>query len=280
MSVYIITGKLGSGKTLVCVGRIHDYLARGARVATNLNIFMHHMAEKPDSMVFVERLPDYPTVESLTDLGSGNESYDEEKNGLLVLDEAGTWLNTRAWASDKGRQPMLDWMLHARKLGWDVLLIVQDLNIIDKQVRLALAEHLVICKRADRLAIPFLSKIIKLFTGVQLTFPKIHFATVRYGCERESPIVDRWWYAGKRFYSAYDTKQVFNPFYEHGTFCTLPKRYLVPQNRPKSARHSILVRKAGLYALGWIFERLGLLRPSDWLVTAPVRRTGLMSRAG
>ena len=280
MSVYIITGKLGSGKTLVCVGRIHDYLARGARVATNLDIFMAHMAERVDSAAFVERLPDYPTCEALTDLGSGNDSYDEDKNGLLVLDEAGTWLNTRAWSSDKGRQPMLDWMLHARKLGWDVLLIVQDLQIIDKQVRLALAEHLVICKRADRLAIPLLSKVVKFVTGVQLTFPKIHFATVRYGCERESPIVDRWWYAGKRFYPAYDTKQVFNPFYEHGTYCTLPKRYLVPQNRPERAPRFLLGRKVFLYCLAVIFERVGLLRRSDWLISAPGRRTSLMSRVG
>lgn len=278
MSVYIITGKLGSGKTLVCVGRIHDYLAKGSRVATNLDIFMEHMAEKRDSMAFVERLPDYPTAESLDALGSGNTSYDEDKNGLLVLDECGTWLNTRAWAGDKGRQPMLDWMLHARKLGWDVLLIVQDLQIIDKQIRLALAEHLVSCKRADRLAIPFVSKVIKLFTGYQLTFPKIHFATVRYGAERESPVVDRWWYAGKRFYAAYDTKQTFNPFYDHGTFCTLPKRYLVPQYVQKAPSGASVVVKIATVGLALVFERLGLLRRHDWLVLHPVSNGGLMRR--
>jgi len=277
MSVYIVTGKLGAGKTLVCVGRIYDYLARGARVATNLDIHMDHMATKANSMAFVERLPDYPTAESLYDLGSGNTSYDEEKNGLLVLDEGGTWLNTRAYA-DKSRQPMLDWMLHARKLGWDVLLIVQDLQIIDKQIRLALAEHLVICKRADRLAIPLLSKVIKLFTGIQLTFPKIHFATVRYGAERESPIVDRWWYAGKKFYKAYDTKQTFNPFYQHGTFCTLPKRYLVPQNQPKKASPAVIVGKVCTYGLGVVFERLGLHGRHDFLVVHPQRNGGLMCR--
>lgn len=278
MSVYIITGKLGSGKTLVCVGRIYDYLSRGCRVATNLDIHMQHLATRADSMATVERLPDYPTAESLTDLGSGNVSYDEEKNGLLVLDECGTWLNTRAYA-DKSRQPMLDWMLHARKLGWDVLLIVQDLQIIDKQIRLALAEHLVICKRADRLAIPMLSKVVKVVTGVQLTFPKIHFATVRYGSERESPIVDRWWYAGKRFYQAYDTKQTFNPFYPHGTFCTMPKRYLVPQGTPEKAPHAVLFKKAALVGLALVLERLGLLARDGWLVSKPVSRGGLMCRA-
>lgn len=261
----MITGKLGAGKTLVCVGRIYEYLQRGCRVATNLDIFMDHLADSRESMAFVERLPDYPTAANLAALGSGNESYDEEKNGLLVLDECGTWLNTRGF-SEKGRQAMIDWMLHARKLGWDVLLIVQDIEIIDKQVRLALAEHLVNCKRADRLAIPLLSKVVKLFTGIQLTFPKVHFATVRYGSQRESPVVDRWWYVGKRFYKAYDTKQAFNPFYDHGTYCTLPKRYLVPRVVVSKPSPSALVAKGSLLVLGLAFERVGLLRRSDWVV--------------
>lgn len=278
MSVYIVTGKLGSGKTLVCVGRIREYLARGCRVATNLDIFMEHMADKANSLAYVERLPDYPTAESLTGLGSGNESYEEEKNGLLVLDECGTWLNTRAWAGDKGRQPMLDWMLHARKLGWDVLLIVQDLQIVDKQIRLALAEHLVVCRRADRLGVPFVSKIVKLFTGYQVTFPKIHFAIVRYGSEQLSPVVDRWWYTGKQFYKAYDTKQIFNPFYDCGTYCTMPKRYLVPQNVPKPPPRLSFAFKVAQVGIALVFERLGLLNRSDWLVSRTSSTGGLMIR--
>ncbi|EBN6690252.1 zonular occludens toxin, partial [Salmonella enterica] len=34
MPVYFVTGKLGSGKTLVAVGKIRDYLVAGRRVAT------------------------------------------------------------------------------------------------------------------------------------------------------------------------------------------------------------------------------------------------------
>lgn len=223
MSVYVITGKLGSGKTLVCVGRIYEYLQRGCRVVTNLDIHMQYMADRPDSTAFVERLPDYPSSFDLHAIGSGNDTCDEEKNGLLVLDECGTWLNTRGWNGDKDRQGMLDWMLHSRKLGWDVLLIVQDLNIIDKQVRLALCEHLVTCRRMDRLPVPGLGFIAKLM-GFKMRMPKIHLAIVRYGTEALSPIVDRWMYRGVRFYKAYDTKQVFNPEYPHGHHCTMPRR--------------------------------------------------------
>ncbi|MFK4136821.1 zonular occludens toxin domain-containing protein, partial [Pseudomonas luteola] len=37
MAVYFVTGKLGSGKSLVAVGKIRDYMIAGRRVATNLD---------------------------------------------------------------------------------------------------------------------------------------------------------------------------------------------------------------------------------------------------
>jgi len=267
MSVYVITGKLGSGKTLVCVGRIHEYLTRGRRVASNLDIDMRELADRPNSSAFIERLPDYPTSESLKNLGSGNDDPDEEFNGLLVLDECGTWLNSRGWAGDKDRQAMMDWMLHSRKHGWDVLLIVQDLQIIDKQVRLALCEHLVVCRRLDRLPIPFLSAGVKIM-GFNLKLPKVHLAVVRYGQERESPIVDRWMYRGTKFYRAYDTKQIFNPLYQDGTYCNLPRAYY-RELLPVSVNWLHLAKQLPIIATALLFERLGLLQRSQWVRTAP-----------
>lgn len=264
MSVYVITGKLGSGKTLVCVGRIYDYLQRGCRVATNLDINMEHLADKDDSSAFVERLPDYPSSEDLQAIGSGNLGYDESKNGLLVLDECGTWLNTRGWNGDKDRQSMLDWMLHARKLGWDVLLIVQDLQIIDKQIRLALCEHLVVCKRMDRLPVPGVSWLMSLM-GFELRMPQVHLAIVRYGTERESPIVDRWFYRGTKFYSAYDTKQSFNPYYPHGLHCVLPKRLVASSSKSVQIRTTFQTLPYLPYiGIALILERFGMLKRVDW----------------
>ena len=38
MAVYVVTGKLGAGKTLVAVGKIKDKLNQGCKVATNLDL--------------------------------------------------------------------------------------------------------------------------------------------------------------------------------------------------------------------------------------------------
>jgi len=208
MAVYLVTGKLGSGKTLASVGRIRDYLKRGSRVATNLDIDIAGFGN-PDSRKWVYRLPDHPTRADLEILGRGSEDVDESTYGLIVLDECGTWLNSRDWG-DKGRQDLIDWALHSRKLGWDLILIVQDLSLIDKQIRTALVEYHVMCKRLDRLALPFLTPFFKLF-GINLRLPKSHVGFVKYGASPDAPISDRWFYLGRDLYRAYDTRQVYRP---------------------------------------------------------------------
>lgn len=228
MAVYFVTGKLGGGKTLAAVGRIRDYLLRGSRVATNLDLDLFCLLGSKKKNTVVYRIPDKPTVEDLNALGKGNESYDEGKNGLLVLDECGTWFNSRGWG-DKTRQPVINWFLHARKLGWDILFIVQDIALVDKQAREALAEHVVYCRRLDRLNIPFLGFFFKLIFGKKLPGPKVHLAIVKYGDRETSLIVDRWLYRGRDLYQAYDTKQVFRdsddgvyqllpPWFSHGRY--------------------------------------------------------------
>lgn len=244
MAVYLVSGKLGSGKSLACVGRIRDYLKRDAKVATNLDIFMDGLAH-PMSKRYVTRLPDHPNIDDMRALGRGQEGIEESNNGLIVLDECGTWLNTRSW-NDKGRSELIDWMLHSRKLGWDIIFIVQDISIIDKQVRTTLIEFLVICKRMDRLAVPFITPIFKLL-GLNIRPPKIHLALVKYGTERESPVSDRWIYQAKDLYKAYDTRQVFKPDTEFNGVLTphvglhsvlsawhLKGRYLEPNKYPLS----------------------------------------------
>jgi Zonular occludens toxin (Zot) len=221
MTVYFITGKLGGGKSLCAVGRIRDYLNKGSVVATNLNIEVEKLLPTSVKNSVIYRIPDKPSLTDLEAIGVGNSEYDESKNGLLVLDECGTWFNSRSWA-DKERQSVINWFLHARKLGWDILFIVQDISIVDKQARLALAEHVVYCRRMDRISIPFIGPLVKMITGVRLTLPQSHLAIVKYGDSQTSLTVDRWMYRGRGLYRAYDTKQIFSENYDSEVYQYLP----------------------------------------------------------
>lgn len=234
MAVYIVTGKLGNGKSLVAVGRIREKLQAGCMVATNLNIRLDRMMGPANTTARLIRVPDKPLADDLYALGNGNPSYDEEKNGLLVLDECGTWFNSRNW-QDKTRKAVNDWFLHSRKLGWDVILIVQDVDLIDSQARAAIAEHTCFCKRLDRLHVPFFGTVYKILTlGETLRLPRIHVGKVVYGITEADPLTDRWVYRGTDLFACYDTKQSFLEDYPHGLHSILPGwhvrgRYQLPR---------------------------------------------------
>jgi hypothetical protein len=140
---------------------------------------------------------------------------EEGRNGVLVLDELAVWLNARTF-SDPKRQGVLDWLVHSRKLGWDTYLICQNPNQIDKQIREALAEYHVICRRMDRLKVPVLG----------IGMPKFHVGFVKFGMDRDSITAERWVYRGTHLYRAYDTTQRFSAMYSDGLYCYLPPWHL------------------------------------------------------
>lgn len=250
MAIYLVTGRLGAGKSLACVGRIKDALVEGRRVATNLDLKLEAMLPAKARAVNVARIPDKPSRADLDALGVGNADVDESKNGLIVLDELGSWLNSREWA-DKGRQAVIDWLIHSRKFGWDVIFICQHIQQIDKQVRESLVEYLVTVRRLDRLSIPFVGGLIRLLTAGVFSgrLPRIHLGIVRYGCSHDAVIADRWLYRGDEFFGAYNTRQVFSPAYSDGLFSYLSPWHLVGRHQPRAWTVSECCRVA-LAAMG------------------------------
>ncbi|NPC57009.1 zonular occludens toxin domain-containing protein [Caenimonas soli] len=203
MPSYIVTGKLGTGKGKYGVQVMRDAAFEVRRVATNFDLWPENLMPA-NNRLSISRVPDRPTPADLDAVGHGNpDSMDEEKNGVMVLDEAGSWLNARSFG-DKGRSALIDWFIHARKKGWDCYLIVQDLDMIDKQLRKALAEYLVKCVRLDRVKIP----LIGPFLGKYGKMPRCHMANISLQ-DVPGVVVDREWYRADDVNNAYDTRQIF-----------------------------------------------------------------------
>jgi hypothetical protein len=240
MPDYAITGKKGNGKSLVAVARIQDYLKKGLPVATNLDLKLHNLVGKDNKTARVIRIPDHPTGADLAILGVANKTPNEELNGILVLDEMAIWSNSRDFKA-ANRQTLIDWLVQARKDGWDCYYLVQEINMVDKQIREGLFEHVVQCRRMDRLTIPILNGLSKFFLGRKASMPRVHIGFVRYGDGGSaSLVVDRWVYRGTQYFSSYNTKQKFRSDYPHGPFSYLPPWFTHGRFRTSFSKANIM----------------------------------------
>jgi len=199
MAIWAVTGKVGSGKNLYAMRRVMEYAFEGRRVVANYAVDLRPVQpmlarllgrECPE----VERIPSRPTYEDLQGLGKGGPR--EHRAGLLVLDECGPLFDARNW-QHADRAKLVNWLLHSRKLAWDVMLIVQNIGLIDKQIRIACIESCVSLRRLDRLKL----------LGVSL--PRLHLAVERYGTEPGAPIANRQAFRGNRLFATYDTMELF-----------------------------------------------------------------------
>lgn len=238
MAGYVITGTRGAGKSLVAVARLRDYIASGKPVATNIDLRLDKLVQKaPRAPVY--RMPDRPTAEDFEALPVVHDTGNEELNGALVLDECAVWLNAREWGGGD-RPKIIDWLLHSRKRGWDLFFIVQDVSLLDKQARTTLFDYTVICRRLDRLKVPFVGRIISALSFGLLsgTMPKVHLGLVRYGMGPGSVHADTWVYRAHDLYAAYRTGQILEagrPFGVHAMLYPAapdPRPALKPKLRP------------------------------------------------
>lgn len=252
MPVYVVQGKLGTGKGKYCMLKMHEALLAGRRVATNFDLFLEGLLP-PSSKTTAMRVPDKPTAQDLDDIGSGNpdDRFNEEKNGVLVLDELGSWLNSRGFNTPE-RAALLDWLIHARKKGWDVYLVVQSIDMIDKQIRVGLAEYQVRLIRADKMKIPVLGAVL----GKRGRLPKMHIANVSL-TDVPGVTIDREWFKGDYLHKGYDTLQIFRDWVRNpldprfkdevygGPYSMLSAWHLKGRYEQPVARKSLLQRLFG-----------------------------------
>lgn len=238
MTDYAYVGKKGTGKSKHAVIRARDhYLKRGKTVATNLDLDLEKMFGPHSKKTYI-RVPDKPSSFDLLAAGHGNPgSYDEDKNGAMILDEMGTWINTRSF-NDKDRAGTLDFLAHARKHGWDCYYIMQDVLQVDKQLREAFIEQTCRHVRFDKVKIPFVGWILGGLFGERYAYcPRFHVAVTRMGTNPQDLVADRFMYRGQDIESCYDTRQIFEVNYPHGTLSALSPwhlkgRFLKPDIEP------------------------------------------------
>ncbi len=143
--IYLVDGVPGGGKTYWALRWFVDAICAGRPVATNLDLVpdwservasMHPLRWRKASILArareLERLvvvaDELPALYSYRLRGSG------EGRGRMILDEVHNALNSRQW-NDGDRGEHVRFYTQHRKLGWDVALITQYVDMVDKQIR-------------------------------------------------------------------------------------------------------------------------------------------------
>lgn len=193
--IYHVTGGLGSGKTMFAVQQVVDAILTGKKVITNVRLvdgwdyiltrhqlgglspFVRYLKSDYIRMIDFQLglarsyLPLYSyhnnileACNSALELGSA-----PEKTRLFVFDEAQIFINAREW--QKSSKVIIEFFTQSRKLGFDVYIISQDKDSIDRQVR-CLADMQYVLKNLSNIR-PF---GIKIFPNVGLLV-KRHSAT-------------------------------------------------------------------------------------------------------
>lgn len=220
--ITLLYGQPGTGKSTLATGMILDALRDGRKVVANFAVDPAPACIRPNAKLsdgYVEVLPVRPSFEQLQAIGIGwHHEADhgrEDRSGLLVMDEIGGWINSRQW-NDKQRQLIIDWFLHSRKRGWDIVFIAQHPNLIDKQVREAVVEGYARIRRTDRMSVPM--------TNIKL--PRMHIAVARYGLDQNAPRLQSWVYRGTTEHKCFQSYALFDSADDvvSGTYCTLPAR--------------------------------------------------------
>ena len=210
-----IEGVKRSGKSKYAIDLIHDYLKQGRKVATNLDLFLDNMDDIKDAHVI--RIPDHPTSKHLTDLGVGypeleesDLNYDENKNGLVVIDELLTHLNSRSF-KDKDRLAIVSWFVQMGKYGWDLVLIGQDFEGVDKQLRDTTIDQLVSVKSGvNYFGFGFINSVVQRLFSL-LHIPKFSVARFYDGKSKSRKAHGYQFYIKDWTHAWYNTAQKFLP---------------------------------------------------------------------
>jgi hypothetical protein len=239
MGDYAVHGKKGTGKSKFSVYMMRVAGSQGRRIAGNFPVYLDKLLPN-HHRVWYTQLPNRPTRRDLDALGHGNpDSYDEERNGVLFLDELSVWLNSRSF-QDKYRDELIDWAAHGRKLGWDVYWITQNPLQIDRQVRESFLEYSLRMKKLDQVRLPIVGYPLQLL-GLRGTYPKgTHSANCSLGFDQQSPLVFRMVFKGEDLHACYDTRYQFTHEPEQVTVTWLGPKYFLPiPQRKRSLRESI-----------------------------------------
>lgn len=132
MATKCYTGTPGSGKSLHATRNMVGWLEEGKNVIANFPIKVNEIKKNRGHFFYFSN--DDITVPLLMQFNRTMHEPRKMGQTLLVIDEASVKFNSRTWNA-KDRLDFLSFFAQHRHYGYDIILIQQNLNQIDSQIR-------------------------------------------------------------------------------------------------------------------------------------------------
>ena len=200
--IYLYSGTPGSGKSLRAVSEMLRYNCKGWPVVANFKLNPVSV-RNPDRVLWMDNQNLTPEM-----LEQYAAYYWQAEGGrvvedriLLVIDEAQLIFNSRDWRQNS---PWISFFTQHRKFGYCIILIAQQREMIDKQIRGVLEfefKHRVLAHAG-----PFVA-FLSLVVGTKFLYRK-ELAQVR-SVGKGMNLGFKFAYYGRRTFRAYDTFQTW-----------------------------------------------------------------------
>lgn len=196
--ISLVTGKIGSGKTLHSVGLITSHIAKGGTVYTNVDLVwpelvkwvrIHHRVIPEEAQLNRIDLVDDDSWHKLIAWGTADLPV------LVVLDEIHLFFNARDWQKTQTlHRSMLSFLSQSRKACVDVVFIAQVATTLEKQFRVQ-CEWEFYCRNVKDIVIPIFGKL-----------PFCFMLLVKKDVETDKAVERRFISYDKSLFPVYDTR--------------------------------------------------------------------------
>ena len=239
MGADFYTGVAGTGKSYHCAQVIYDLLRNGKNLITNIKIDISKIPQKGQKplgvYIFVsdsewlynairQYKKDYrgnltPILQPCTDkfssiqglMGFALNFHKRNDKGSIILhqtylifDECQNIWDSRSW-NRKDRLPWISFLTQYRKWGYDCILISQNENMIDKQIRGSVIEHKLLHRNVSRFK--KLGKLMSFPFGGNLFVCVESDYTM--SSKKAAKIRFFFIFGSNKYFDIYDTTQIF-----------------------------------------------------------------------
>lgn len=185
--IEVYTGTPGSGKSYHAVQDIVKALRSGKKVISNLWIDESKVKKNKGEFIYVQ---DFKIRHLLPEFAKGN--------ALIVIDECQVYLGSRSWSSDSDRDVWLRFFQLHRHVNINVILITQDIEMIDKQVR-NISEY-----ELKHISL----RRVKLFRVFCILFRMNLMLVITVNCPSKVRLDISCMFGRRKIYKIYDTQQI------------------------------------------------------------------------